>query len=284
LFTIDNIERYNIDKIEPFLLGLADGIARRKNIDRANLYAKQKCKNQCPGAVEEISEKSQKILSPATCQLNIELSEVNGNIEFTVNKYHRIKFDTIKCMTTEDVNTCDTEFEDNDITDTNCKWKTREVNSGLTPFYPILEFDSSNPYGGLSGIDYIDYLIESGSIKNILKNGVKTNVYKFTVKGKTIEDLIKGLTDTKSIMVNENGDITTIEIENERKAVALAEENKRKEETARAIQLKEQAENAERQRRANMTQEERDAEDKAAADRRKKEEEDRDYNAYQLTR
>lgn len=229
--------------IPQYLLGLADGIARRKTIERANLYAKNKCSDECPDAVKEISEKSQKILSPTTCQLDIELSEYNGYIYFEVKKYHRIKFNTINA-------------------------------AKRTLFYPTLDFASSQPIGGL---DYIDYNNDNDGIEYILRTGVTTNRYVLTTRDKTttIENLITDLKNKTSIMVDEDGNSTTPEREKrwaeirrqeeEEEKIKKEKEEKRREEYRRIEEKIQQEKIAEEKRRANLTPAQKKAEDDEAA-------------------
>jgi hypothetical protein len=233
LFSIDDIKRYNIYSIGKFLMGLADGLARRKTIERAKKYTEI----NCPTALPKITELSNKILSSTTCQLDIELSEKDGNIEFTVKKYHRMKFGTITCVETKEVMDC--KWDSEDQTEYDCKPKEITVTTEIKPFYPILDFDTSDP---LSGIDYIDYETTTSKSSIILKKGQKPNLFTFTVKGKTIDDLIKGLTDTKQIMLDEKNEITTVENEERKAAYARDMEMRQMEKEAEKERVKKEEE------------------------------------------
>jgi hypothetical protein len=263
LFSIDDIESYDIHSIHKFLMGLADGLTRRETIARAEKYAKI----NCPTASSKISDLSNKILSPTICQLDIELSEKNGNIEFTVKKYHRMKFGTISCVETKDIQDC--KWDPEDQTEYDCKPKKTTVTTEIKPFYPILEFDTSDP---LTGIDYIDYEINSKKKSDILKERQKPNLFTFTVKGKTIDDLKKGLTDTKQIMLDEKNEFTTVENEERKAADAREMERRKMEEEAEKERVKKEKEakkileeQMEIERRASLTPEQRAAEDQKRA-------------------
>jgi hypothetical protein len=274
LFTIDDFDRETTHSKNEFLLGLADHPARSKTIDKALKYASyissngQKTCEKPEEAAKKINEKTKHILSVTTCQLEIELSEQNGNIVFTVTQYHRMKIRTTTCKNTgwERVHF-------------NGKSQYRSINVDIELFYPYLVFASSKPF--LGGIDYIDY---EGGI-NILIKAQENNLFTFTVKD-TIENLKQNL-KPKSIMVDTQGELTTAEDET-RKDNEAADKAAREMERAKINKEKEEARNKieeearnkriqeiisknqmEEQRRAGLTQEEREEEDakaKAAAD------------------
>jgi hypothetical protein len=263
LFTIDDFARETTHSKNKFLMGLADHPARSKTIDKALDYASYNINDNktCESpeeAAKKIKEKTKDILSDTTCQLEIELSEQNGNIVFTVTKYHRMKIRTTTC---KNIGWERVHF--------NGKSQDRPINVDIELFYPYLVFASSNPF--LGGIDYIDY--EVGS--DILKKGQEDNLFTFTVKDTTIEDLKPNLKQ-KSIMVDTQGELTTVEVEKKKEEEAaekaaremdLAKKYKEKEEERKKIEEDERNKRRqeiilknqmEEQRRAGLTQEERE--------------------------
>ncbi len=274
LFTIDDFDRETTHSKNKFLMGLADHPARSKTMAKALDYASyrsssnQKTCGNPEEAAKKINEKTKDILSVTTCQLEIELSEQNGNIVFTVTKYHRMKIRTTTCKNIG--------WEKNYV---NGKRRDLQINVDIELFYPYLDFASSKPL--LGGIDYIDY---EGGI-NILKKGQEDNLFTFTVKN-TIENLKQNLKQ-KSIMVDTEGELTTAQDETRKdneaaekaaKEIERAKINKEKEEAR--IKMEEEARNKrieeirlknekEEKRRAGLTPEQRAQEDinaKEAAD------------------
>jgi hypothetical protein len=282
LFTIVEFGRETTHSKNKFLMGLADHPARSKTIDKAKEYAGYKSKDHktCMDpdkALKEIEKKTEHILSITTCDLEIELSEQDKNIVFTVKKYHRMKFGTTTCKNIDSVREYDGR-----------NWRYRTINVDIELFYPYLEFASSKPFFG-GEIDYIDYEVEISkifiNIFNILKKGQKDNLFTFTVPG-TIEELKQNL-KKKSIMVDTEGELTTSEnearklieaterAEAEAAAAAAAAERKRlydekerikneryeeyKRRQAEQLRLKYEEE---QKRRASLTPEERDQEDR----------------------
>lgn len=197
LFTIGDIDPATLNYISPFLMGLADGPARHGTTEKALEHARRNCNY---GGDKIIKDMTEKILSNTTCNLEIELSEKDGNIVFTVKKYDRLKFDTTSCETYS--------------TAINREKGTRErVTTKVDIFYPILEFASSNPFVG--GVDYIDYNSSQKYLRDILAKGNKDNLFRFTVIGKTIENLKQEL-KKKTIMVDRDGNLTTLEKEKQK--------------------------------------------------------------------
>ena len=271
LFTIVEFDRETTHSKNKFLMGLADHPARSKTINKALEYAgyNSKVSKTCmepDKALEEIRKKTEHILSNTTCKLEIELSEQDENIVFTVKRYHRMKIGTTTCKN----------IGWEKAYDADGKRRDRRINVDIELFYPYLDFASSNPFFG--GIDYIDYEVAISYNFDILKRKQTDNLFTFTVPG-TIEELKQNLKE-KSIMVDTEGELTTSENEARKlkeateRAAAEAErkrlydekeriENERYEEYKRrqAEQLRLKHEK-EQKRRDGLTQEERDQEDR----------------------
>ncbi len=212
LFHIDGFDPIKTHN-QTFLMGLADYPGRKKTTELAlNGVTNGGCGNEAKTKVQKLIDKTFSTVN--VCDLEIELKEeVNGDITCIVKKYHRMK-----------------------IGETSCVWKSIVVSDQSDPYvvrdysvlkeytkdlyYPKLEFADSNPKGILGtgvggGVDYMD------TITGYVYRNEKNNLFTFTVKGKTIENLKSELINLKSI---------TAAIEEQKtKEAAEAEEQKTKE-------------------------------------------------------
>jgi hypothetical protein len=214
LFNIDGFNRNTTHNIDKFLLGLADHQSREMNVETVINYAQnhKKC-NQ--STIDRITQENEKFEDTANkCDLDIELTEKNGDIIFEVKKYHRIKFGTIDCMIANVVKECDFDDDDNySIIPGSCKLVEYNPKKSGESYYPILEFADANPF--FRGIDYIDYQPSTAWDKTFKKR--QSNISKFTVKKQTIAGLKEKLKNVTNIVLDESGEPSTIEIENEKR-------------------------------------------------------------------
>jgi hypothetical protein len=206
LFHIDGFNPIKTHN-QTFLMGLADYPGRERT---KQLTLTEVTNGDCGDVYDGPKTKVQKLIDNTfskvnVCDLEIELKEVNGDITCIVKKYHRMKIGETYCRVKE----IESGPGDN--------YKVLNVyTKGL--FYPKLEFADSNPKGLLGvggGVDYMD------SITGSVYRNEKNNLFTFTVKGKTIENLKSELINLKSI---------TAAIEEQKtKEAAEAEEQKTKE-------------------------------------------------------
>lgn len=238
LFTIDGFDRNTTHNRQKFLLGLADHQAREKNVETVINYAEyNKCNKSTIDRITQENEKFQ--ATDKKCDLDIELTEKNGDIIFEVKKYHRIKFGTIDCMIDDGYEECDFDDDDNySIIPGTCKWIPSKPKKSGESYYPILEFADANP-SFFRGIDYIDYQPSTSWDKKFKKR--QTNIFKFTVKRKTIAQLKDKL--PKSIVLDDNGQPSTVEIEEKKlKDAETAKQKKIDDELAEKAREKDEAE------------------------------------------
>lgn len=211
LFTIDGFNRYTTHSRTAFLVGLADEPAREGVTKWAKKYFNSYCNDNDPN-INFLDRNNQKVraemealiyetlLPTKKCDIEIELFENNGDITFTVQKYHRMKIGN----TQKDCNNY-TRIKNEynySILDENGNPRVTRIPyittyENLDLFYPRLEFASANP--SLGGIDYFDYEAMSDD-SNVTVYKKKDQTFTFTVKGKTIDALkggLKTITDLK---------------------------------------------------------------------------------------
>lgn len=236
LFTIDGFDRNTTHNRETFLLGLADHQARVNNVITVNDYA-QKYKKCNKSTIDRITRENQKFQdTDKKCDLDIELTEKNGDIIFEVKKYHRINFGTIDCMIANFVKECKFDPEDHSIIPGSCESVEYNPKKSGESYYPILEFADANPF--FRGIDYIDYQPSTAWDKTFKKR--QTNIFKFTVKSKTIAQLKDKL--PKSIVLDDNGQPSTVDIEEKKlKDAETAKQKKIDDELAEKAREKDEA-------------------------------------------
>jgi hypothetical protein len=210
LFHIDGFNPIKTHN-QTFLMGLADYPGRERTKQAALEYVRfcRDVYNEAKTNVQELIDKTFSTVN--VCDLEIELKEVNGNITCIVKKYHRMKIGETSCV-----------YHMHKID----KYGPRTVESNpVDLYYPRLEFADSNPrFMGIGGVDYMDS--NTGDVYRKQQN----NLFTFTVKGKTIENLKSELNNLNSIMVINDEDPTTAAIEEQKtKKAAEAEEQKTKE-------------------------------------------------------
>lgn len=200
-----NIDPQNCDKKEYFLIGLADMAERNGTINTANKLAEEKVTSitnsinivydNSGNDLEKIKNLSNRVLENPRCELEIELTQEDDNILFEVTNYSRIKYDTYSSRYyhykwDESGGRC----EDYPYV---CEGSWDKNRYSIKFYYPKLDLlASSNPaLGGITigGINYIDWET------NKIYKGVSNNNYKFTVKGRTIEDFVSQFMKKKSL-------------------------------------------------------------------------------------
>jgi hypothetical protein len=242
LFTIDGFDRNTTHNRETFLLGLADHQARVNNVETVIKYAQDY--NECnQSTIDRITQENEKFQATDNkCDLDIELTEKNGDIIFEVKKYHRIKFGTIDCMIEDGYEKCSFDNGPGSIgyekIPGSCKWKSSKPKKSGESYYPILEFADANP-SFFRGIDYIDYRESTAWDKTFKKR--QTNIFKFTVKSKRIAQLKDTL--PQSIVLDDQGQPSTVEIEQKKlKDAETAKQKKIDDELAEKAREKDEAE------------------------------------------
>lgn len=234
LFAIDGYEPDNYGR-KTFLLGLADE-PERDRVKKATEYAiNRECNNNNLGIENEKNDESlstivshnEVVSQTKKCDLEIKLVEENGKINFTVNKYHRMKLGEkrLPCFQYK----VEEETQMHIIVENTREHPVRKNISGthydVLYSYPILEFASATG-DGTSGINYIDYNEDLKGTKPL--KGIANN---FTF---TTDDTIIGLKEKlklkeqQSIMLDDKGQFTTEKIETQKlesaKAASIAAE------------------------------------------------------------
>lgn len=235
LFRIDGFNRDETHN-QKFLMGLADYPGREKTKSFAVNKVKHCDEQDYDKFITEIESLSEQTFSKIKfCNLEIELKPENGGITFTVKKYHRMKIGETSCKKTT-ITTSEHRVLDMDDGEWNGDVETvRNTDKqkvGLV--YPKIEFAESNPKGFIGigeGIDYIDYE------KPYVYRNQKNNLFTFTVKDKTIEDLKTALKEIK-IRLLANEEPTTDAIEAEKKVQAEEAARKAAEEAEKEAKAK----------------------------------------------
>jgi hypothetical protein len=234
-----------------FLLGLADE-PERDRVKKATEYAiNRECNNDNLGIENKSNDKSRSTIvshnelvsQTKKCDLEIKLVEENGKINFTVNRYHRMKLGEkrLPCIQYK-VKEEKTQMH---IIDDNTGEHPELENISGTHYdvlysYPILEFASATG-DGTSGINYIDYnedLTKTKPLKGI------ANKFTFTTNG-TIIELKKKLKERERepIMLDDKGQFTTADDVKSAEAAriaaetALAERKKKNEERINKLKV-----------------------------------------------
>ena len=235
LFEIDGFNRDTTHSRTNFLVGLADEPAREGVTNWATFYVNKKCNDKEPNIQDYQNEQvradmdrliNETLSSNKKCDIEIELSENNSTITFTVKNYHRMKIGdtTKKCnnyKTTYERGYTKIDYYGNDI----IRKRIDRTMIEPTLFYPKLEFASANPAFG--GIDYFDY--EAMNRKDDSKVTVydqNEQISTFTKAKSTIESLKTSLKE-KTIMLDTNGEFTTPKDEEQKKIDAEAAKNAR---------------------------------------------------------
>jgi hypothetical protein len=198
-----NIDPQNCDKKEYFLIGLADMSERNGTINTANQLAAKSVTStkqysnivydNSGNDLEKIKNLSNRVLENPRCELEIELTQEDDNILFEVTNYSRIKYDTYSSRYyqykwDESGGRC-VDYPDD------CEGSWGKYSYKIEFYYPKLDLlASSNP--AIGGINYIDWET------NKIYKGVSNNNYKFTVKGRTIEDFVSQFMKKKIVKVN----------------------------------------------------------------------------------
>ncbi len=201
LFTIDGFNRYTTHSRTAFLVGLADEPGREGVKNWAKNYVNNYCNDKNP-EIDFYDKNNDKVrtemdrlidetLATKKCEIEIELSENNGNITFTVQNYHRMKIRNIQkgCNYYDRIQ----EKVNYGVVDEYGNFRVTRIPHTTYEkqflFYPKLDFASAT-----GGIDYFDYeAMERNVHSNVTVYGKKDQTFTFTVNGKTIDDLKKEL-------------------------------------------------------------------------------------------